>query len=136
MTNRRAVIMFCLLAGLTGLTAFAAPPAPSTLDKKVKSATAKIAPELIAIRRDLHCHPELGLQETRTSGLVADYFRKLGLEVRTGYAKTGVLRILKGGKPGSVVAMRGDMDALPITEETNLPFASKDKVIIECRETG
>jgi amidohydrolase len=78
----------------------------------------------------------LGLQEVRTSGIVADYFRKLGLEVRAGYAKTGVLGILKGGKPGPVVAMRGDMDALPITEETDLPFASKEKAIINGRETG
>jgi hypothetical protein len=65
------------------------------------------------LRRDIHAHPELGLQETRTSAIVADYFRKLGLDVRTGYAKTGVLGILKGGRPGPVVAMRGDMDALP-----------------------
>jgi amidohydrolase len=136
MTNHRAVFVTCLLAGLVGLTAFAAAPSPSPLDKKVKAATAKIAPELIAIRRDIHCHPELGLQETRTSGIVADYFRKLGLEVRTGYAKTGVVGILRGGKPGPVTAMRGDMDALPITEETDLPFASKDKAIVDGREAG
>ncbi len=110
---------------------------PATpLEKKIKALTDKLAPELIDIRRDIHCHPELGLQETRTSAIVADYFRKLGLEVRTGYAETGVLGILKGGKPGPVVAMRGDMDALPITEETDLPFASKDKTILDGRETG
>ena len=139
MTNRRAVFPSCLLAGLiglAGLTAFAAPPSPTALDKRVKAATAKIAAELVAIRRDIHCHPELGLQETRTAGIVADYFRKLGLEVRTGYAKTGVIGILKGGKPGPVVAMRGDMDALPITEETGLPFASVEKAVVAGQETG
>ena len=67
---------------------------------------------------------------------MAEYFRKLGLEVRTGYAKTGVIGILKGGKPGPIVAMRGDMDALPITEETGLPFASKEKAVVDGRETG
>lgn len=106
------------------------------LEKKVRAATDKLAPELIAIREDVHCHPELGLQETRTSALVADYFRKLGLDVRTGYAKTGVIGVLKGGKPGPIVAMRGDMDALPITEETDVPFASKEKALVNGRETG
>jgi amidohydrolase len=136
MTNRRTVFIACSLAGLIGLTAFAASPPPTPLDKKVKAATAKIAPELIAIRQDIHCHPELGLRETRTAGIVADYFRKLGLEVRTGYAKTGVVGILRGGKPGPVTAMRGDMDALPITEETGLAFASKDTAVVDGRETG
>ena len=108
----------------------------TAMEKKIRALTDKLTPELIAIRRDLHCHPELAYQETRTSAIVADYFRKLGLEVRTGYAKTGVLGILKGGKPGPVVAMRGDMDALPITEETGLPFASKVKTTLDGRETG
>ncbi len=106
------------------------------LEKKVRAATDRLAPELIAIREDIHSHPELGLRETRTSALVADYFRKLGLDVRTGYAKTGVIGILKGGKPGPIVAMRGDMDALPITEETDVPFASKEKTLVDGRETG
>jgi amidohydrolase len=106
------------------------------LEKKIQALTDKLAPELIAIRQDIHCHPELGLQEKRTSALVADYFRKLGLEVRTGLATTGVVAVLRGGKPGPVVAMRGDMDALPITEEADLPFASKDKTVVDGRETG
>ena len=118
----------------SGLRATAAPATP--LEKRIKALSDKLAPELIDIRRDIHAHPELGLQETRTSAIVADYFRKLGLEVRPGYAKTGVLGILKGGKPGPVVAMRGDMDALPITEETDLPFASRDKTLLDGRETG
>ncbi|MFO7732324.1 MAG: amidohydrolase [Candidatus Aminicenantes bacterium] len=121
---------------LTAILIPAALPAQTPLEKTIRSLTDKLTPELIAIRRDLHCHPELAYQETRTSAIVADYFRKLGLEVRTGYAKTGVLGILKGGKPGPVVAMRGDMDALPITEETGLPFASKVKTTLDGRETG
>jgi amidohydrolase len=131
-----AIPVTILAAGLvwSGLLAAAAPATP--LEKRIKALSDKLAPELIEIRRDIHAHPELGLQETRTSAIVADYFRKLGLEVRTGYAKTGVLGILKGGKPGPVVAMRGDMDALPITEETDLPFASRDKTLLDGRETG
>ena len=140
MKNRRLAVPALVLAALAALAAAPALRAaayPATpLEKKVKAMTDKLAPELIAIREDIHAHPELGLQETRTSGIVADYFRKLGLEVRTGYAKTGVIGILKGGKPGPVVAMRGDMDALPITEETDLPFASKEKAVVEGRETG
>jgi len=126
---------FALLIAASGALLAATYPA-TALDKKIQALTDKLAPGLIDIRRDLHSHPELGLQETRTSAIVADYFRKLGLEVRTGYSVTGVLGILKGGKPGPVVAMRGDLDALPITEETDLPYASKDKTTLDGRETG
>ena len=125
-----------LAAGLCWLGLQAAVYPSTPLEKRVKALADQLAPDLIDIRRDIHAHPELGLQETRTSAIVADYFRKLGLEVRTGYAKTGVLGILKGGKPGPVVAMRGDMDALPITEETGLPFASREKATVDGRETG
>jgi amidohydrolase len=126
---------FLVLAlSLTALPAARPPETP--LEKKVRALTDKLTPGLIDIRRDIHAHPELGMQETRTSAIVADYFRELGLEVRTGIAKTGVLGILKGGKPGPVVAMRGDMDALPITEETDLPFASKDRTILDGRDVG
>lgn len=110
--------------------------AASPLETKIKTLTDQLTPELVNIRRDLHRHPELGLREKRTSALVAEYFRKLGLEVRTGYSVTGVLGILKGGRPGPIVGMRGDMDALPITEETGLPFASKTKAVVDGREVG
>lgn len=113
----------------------AAPP-QAPLAKKIQALTDKLTSELIEIRRDIHCHPELGNHLPRTSGIVADYFRKLGLEVRTGYAESGVIGVLRGGKPGPVVAVRGDMDALPITEETDLPFASRDKTTLDGRETG
>jgi amidohydrolase len=82
-------------------------------------------PKIVAWRRDLHQHPELGTHEVRTAKLVADQLRALGLQPRTGIAQTGVTAILKGGKPGPRIALRADMDALPVTEQTGLPFASK-----------
>jgi amidohydrolase len=81
--------------------------------------------KVLAWRRDIHQHPELGNREFRTSKLVADHLRSLGLEVKTGIAHTGVVAILRGGKPGPRIALRADMDALPVTEQTVLPFASK-----------
>lgn len=82
-------------------------------------------PQVTAWRRDIHQHPELSNRETRTAALVAAQLKKLGLEVHTGVAHTGVVGILKGGKPGPKLAIRADMDALPVTEEVDLPFASK-----------
>lgn len=82
---------------------------------------------MIEWRRDIHRHPELGEQETRTAKQVADHLKSLGLEVRTNIARTGVLGILKGAKPGRTVALRADMDALPVKEPAGLPFASQAK---------
>ena len=101
-------------------------PVPD-LEQEIRQRAAAIEGKLIAWRRDIHEHPELGEQETRTAALVADHLRKLGLEVKTGVAKTGVVALLKGGKPGPVVALRADMDALPVKEPAGLPFASKQK---------
>ena len=81
-------------------------------------------PRVLAWRRDIHQHPELGNRETRTAALVAAHLRHLGLEVRTGIAVTGVIGILHGGRPGRVVALRSELDALPVHEATGLPFAS------------
>jgi len=91
----------------------------------IRAAAAKEQPKVVAWRRDIHEHPELANSEVRTAKLVADHLRRLGLEVRTGVATTGVVGILRGGKPGGVVALRADMDALPVVEATGLPFASK-----------
>ncbi|MDE1146568.1 MAG: amidohydrolase [Azospirillaceae bacterium] len=93
-------------------------------------------PKIIAWRRDIHEHPELGNQETRTAALIAKHLKSLGLEVRTGVAKTGIVAVLKGGKPGPVVALRADMDALPVTEQVDLPFASKVKTQYNGQEVG
>lgn len=110
-----------ILAGLAcGAPALAAPSAA-----KVEAAAKAVQPKVIAWRRDLHQNPELGNQEVRTAALVAKELKALGFEVREGVGKTGVVGILKGGKPGKVVALRADMDALPVEEKTGLPFASK-----------
>ena len=100
----------------------------SSLASRIDAAAAFIEPKLVAWRRDFHEHPELGNREFRTAAVVAAHLRALGLdEVRTGVAHTGVIGLLKGALPGPVVALRADMDALPVTEEVDLPFASKVK---------
>ena len=80
--------------------------------------------DLTAIRQDLHAHPEIGFEEVRTSGIVAEKLKSWGIEVHTGIGKTGVVGILKGNKPGKTIGVRADMDALPIHEQTNLPYSS------------
>jgi len=101
-------------------------PAAGPYDTAVFAKAKQLQPKVVAWRRDIHQNPELGNREVRTSKLVADHLRKLGYEVKTGVAKTGVVAVLKGGKPGGgVVALRADMDALPVAEKTGLPFASK-----------
>jgi amidohydrolase len=97
---------------------------------------ALVVPKVIAWRRDLHEHPELSNRETRTSKIVADHLRSLGIEVREGIAKTGVVGVLRGGKPGPVVALRADMDALPVTEEVDLPFRSTVKATFAGQTVG
>lgn len=103
-------------------------PAPNAaLSEQIEQRARAIEDKLIAWRRDIHQHPELGNQETRTAKLVADHLRALGMDVKTGVAGTGVVAVLKGGKPGAVVALRADMDALPVKEQVDVPFASKAK---------
>jgi amidohydrolase len=91
----------------------------------IEAQAARVDAKVLAWRRDIHQFPELGNREFRTSKLVADHLKKLGLEVKTGVAHTGVTALLKGGKPGPRIALRADMDALPVTEKNDLPFASK-----------
>ncbi len=102
------------------------------IDRLAKEVEAKV----IAWRRDIHEHPELSNREFRTAKLVAEHLLKLGLEVKTGVAKTGVVAVHKGGRPGPVVALRADMDALPVIEAVDLPFASKVKGEYEGKEVG
>ncbi len=100
--------------------------AASALGALIDQHAAAVEAAVIGWRRDVHAHPELGNREFRTAALVAEHLRALGLdEVRTGVAHTGVVGLLKGGLPGPVVALRADMDALPVKEEVDLPFASK-----------
>ena len=91
---------------------------------QIDNAASTVAPKVITWRRDIHQHPELSNREVRTSKLVADHLKKLGLQVRTGIAHTGVSAVLKGGKPGPVIALRADMDALPVSEQVDVPFKS------------
>lgn len=104
-----------------GCTAFS----PAASAAEVDALAGPIDAQVLAWRRDIHQHPELGNRETRTAKLVADHLRKLGLQPKTGIAHTGVTAVLKGGKPGPRIALRADMDALPVTERNALPFASK-----------
>ena len=99
-------------------------PSPGALDERIEQAVARVTPEIVQIRHRIHQNPELGNRETETAALVAERLRALGLDVETGIAHTGVVGVLEGGRPGPVVAVRADMDALPVTEETDFPFAS------------
>lgn len=92
---------------------------------QVRTAAEAIAPHLIEIRRDLHAHPELAFHEERTAGRVTAELDRLGIRYRSKVGKTGVIGVIEGGRPGPVLAIRADMDALPIAEKTGLPFASE-----------
>ena len=106
------------------------------LKQKIAAAITKIEPRCIDWRRQIHQYPELANNEFKTSKLVADHLRKLGLEVKEGIAKTGVVGILRGAKPGPCIALRADMDALPVVERASLSFASKEKTIYNGQEVG
>lgn len=110
--------------GALAVAAMAAPAAAQGHDPAVAAAVDRLAPRIIEIRHDLHQNPELSNRETRTAGVVAAHLRQLGMEVRTGVAHTGVIGILRGGRPGPVIAVRADMDALPVTEDTPYPWKS------------
>jgi amidohydrolase len=103
---------------------------------RLDKAADAVLPKVVAWRRDLHAHPELGNREVRTAAFLAERLRALGYDVRTGVARTGVVGLLRGGRPGAVVALRADMDALPVAEETGLPFASKERGEYGGREVG
>ncbi|MBQ0743142.1 MAG: amidohydrolase [Pseudomonas sp.] len=115
-----ASLMF--VAGLP-LTSLAA----QSLTDRVIDNAAQLEQKAIGWRHDIHQHPELGNQETRTAALIAEHLRQLGMTVETGVGTTGVVAMLKGGKPGPVVALRADMDALPVAENTGLAYASSVK---------
>jgi amidohydrolase len=110
--------------------------APSRLVADLDARARAIEQKVVAWRRDIHQHPELGNREFRTAKLVADHLRSLGIEVRTEVAHTGVVGVLKGGRPGPVVALRADMDALPVTEEVDLPFKSKVRATYLGQDVG
>lgn len=126
-----AIILAAMLSANAAIAESASPDA-AQVDRLADAVESK----LIAWRRDIHRNPELGNREFRTSKLVADHLRGLGLEVKTGIAHTGVIGILKGTQPGPVVALRADMDGLPVTERTGLPFASAVRTTWAGAEVG
>jgi amidohydrolase len=136
MNERRCVSVVILVTGVVLRAAFAAAAGPPSRDARVDAAVLRVAPEAVEIRHRLHQNPELGNREEKTAALVAERLRGLGLEVRTGIAHTGVVAMLKGGKPGPFVAVRADMDALPVTEDTPLPFKSTVRATYLGQEVG
>jgi amidohydrolase len=119
----KAIVIGCVLASAMSLAHALEPAALARIEQGVGAVESK----MIAWRRDIHQHPELSGQEHRTAALIADHLRKLGLDVTTGVGGTGVVGVLKGNTPGKVVALRADMDALPVKEAVDLPFASRGK---------
>jgi amidohydrolase len=102
----------------------------------IDQAVERFAAETIEMRRQIHQYPELGNREFKTAELVAEHLKKLGFEVQTGVAHTGVVGILRGGRPGPVVGVRADMDALPVTEDTPYPFKSTVRTTYLGQEVG
>lgn len=127
-------VMAILLALNVFSSADASPDAE--LAREINESADAIAEQVVAWRRDIHEHPELSNREFRTAKLVAQYLKKLGIDVQTKVAHTGVVGILKGGKPGPVVALRADMDGLPVVEQTGLPYASKLRDTYEGQDVG
>ena len=118
------------------IAAIVTPPLHAAEASQVQAIVKQQLPQVITWRRDFHQHPELSNREVRTSAAVASELKKMGLEVHTGIAKTGVVALLKGDLPGPRLAMRADMDALPVTEEVDLPFASKATGEYRGKQTG
>ena len=124
MPDFRVIVRVATALALSSPGLLAAQDASSALAREIDRRAPQLEAKAIAWRRDIHQHPELSNRETRTAKLVADHLKALGIEVRTGVAKTGVVGVLRGGRPGPVVALRADMDALPVAEEVDLPFKS------------
>jgi amidohydrolase len=114
----------------------AAQPAADALAVRIDQAVERLAPQIIELRHQIHQNPELSNREVKTAELVTAHLRRLGLEPKTGIAKTGVVALLKGGKPGPLIAVRADMDALPVTEQTDLPFKSTKRDTFLGQEVG
>jgi amidohydrolase len=116
--------------------ASASAQSPNPLAGDIDRLTQETMPLVVQWRRDFHQHPELGNREFRTAKVIAEQLKKLGYEVKTGVAHTGIVATLKGGKPGPVVALRSDMDALPVTEQVDLPFKSSAKAEWNGQQVG
>ncbi len=135
-TAASSALLLALTLGSPAVHAAKAASKPDDLGARVDREVARVTPEITEIRHKIHLNPELGNRETETAALVAERLRALGMEVKTGIAKTGVVGILRGGKPGPVVAVRADIDALPVTEQTDLPFKSTKRGTYDSQEVG
>ena len=107
-----------------------------TFDARIAQGVERFSPMAIELRHTIHQNPELGNREFETAKLIAAHLEELGIEVQTGVAKTGVVGILRGGKPGPIVALRADIDALPVTEDTPFPFKSTKRGTYLGQEVG
>ncbi len=130
-TSTLVLISVALGGGIPTVSA-----AQSVLTEPIEALISAVEPQVIAWRRDIHEHPELGNREFRTAALIADHLRSLGIEVETEVAHTGVVGILRGGRPGPVVLLRADMDGLPVTERVDVPFASNVTTVYNGAEVG
>ena len=120
--------VFCVIS----LSAQTSPKVQARIDEMAKA----MEPKMIEWRRHFHQYPELSNREKNTAAKIAEHLKSLGIEVQTGVAHTGVVGLLKGGKPGPVIALRADMDALPVTERNGLAFASKERTTFNDQEVG
>jgi amidohydrolase len=120
------------LATLWVSSALVATANAADMEASIKSVDTKV----VNWRRDFHQNPELSNREVRTAKIVAEHLKKLGLETETGIAKTGVVALLRTGKPGPTIALRADMDALPVAERTDVPFRSTAKANYRGEEVG
>ncbi len=132
--QQSTVYLTSLLAGLIGLSVATAQPSP--LKARIDKTAQGLEQKVVTWRRDFHQHPELGNREFETMGKIAAHLQSLGIEVKTNVGKTGVIGLLKGGKPGPVVALRADMDGLPVTERGDLPFKSTVMTEYNGQKTG
>ncbi len=122
------LISLFIVTGVSGLL--------QAQDIDISVLASSVEPKVIQWRREIHARPELSNREFETAKMVAAHLRALGLEVTTGVAHTGVVGVLRGGRPGTVVALRADMDALPVTEIEGLPFASKVRSTYNGQDVG
>jgi amidohydrolase len=134
--QNKGEIMKRIISAICISAAFAANVFSIDMSREIETATAKIMPQVVEWRRHIHQNPELGNREFKTAKYIEAHLRKLGIEVKTGVAKTGVVGVLKGSQPGPVIGLRADMDALPVTERNSLPFASKEKAEFNNQTVG
>ena len=127
----------CIIAFISGVSTLpAALGQGQALNARMDKTAEGLEKKVVAWRRDFHQHPELGNREFQTAAKIAAHLQALGMEVKTGVGKTGVVGLLKGGRPGPVVALRADMDGLPVTERVDLPFKSEAKTEYNGQQTG